>query len=150
MEEVYPSFVFLAGKVLDALLLDPVAEDFETLSLINGIVDAMQASLGPQAVARFEAEVIRRRGQPYRKVETLHFRPSRDIGVLAGEHLRVHGHSGLLPARALLARAALTSATWEADLASYLLFDGRWAERLLELGRADALAQRDRVRAFFA
>jgi NTE family protein len=100
-------------------------------------------------VERFEAEVIRRRGQPYRKVETLHFRPSRDIGVLAGEHLREHNHSGLLISRMLLARAAHSSATWEADLASYLLFDGHWSERLLELGRADALAQRDHVLAFF-
>jgi NTE family protein len=149
MEEQYPSFVFLAGKVLDALLLDPVAEDFETLMLINGIVDAMQAALGPGAVERFEAEVIRRRGQPYRRVETLHFRPSRDIGVLAGEHLREHNHSGLLISRMLLARAAHSSATWEADLASYLLFDGHWSERLLELGRGDALAQREHVLAFF-
>jgi NTE family protein len=50
----------------------------------------------------------------------------------------------------LLSRAALTEATWEADLASYLLFDGSWAERLIELGRADALARRDEIREFFA
>jgi NTE family protein len=38
----------------------------------------------------------------------------------------------------------------EADLASYLLFDGAFARRLIDLGRADAEAQRDQLAAFLA
>jgi NTE family protein len=37
----------------------------------------------------------------------------------------------------------------DSDLASYLLFDGSFADRLIELGRRDTLARADDVRAFF-
>jgi NTE family protein len=37
----------------------------------------------------------------------------------------------------------------EADLASYLLFDGNFCRQLIELGRADAHARRDEILAFF-
>jgi len=41
----------------------------------------------------------------------------------------------------------LTQAT-EADLASYLLFDGSFAKRLIGLGRADAEARRGEIAEF--
>ena len=37
----------------------------------------------------------------------------------------------------------------EADSASYLLFDGPFCRRLIEMGRADAQARRDELLAFF-
>ena len=37
----------------------------------------------------------------------------------------------------------------ESDLVSYLLFDGAFASRLIDLGRADAAARRDELMAFF-
>ena len=37
----------------------------------------------------------------------------------------------------------------EADLASYLLFDGAFCKQLIEMGRADAKARRDDLLAFF-
>ena len=37
----------------------------------------------------------------------------------------------------------------EADLASYLLFDGAFCKRLIEMGRADAKARKDDLLAFF-
>ena len=38
----------------------------------------------------------------------------------------------------------------EADLASYLLFDGAFARKLIDLGRADAEAMREKILAFFS
>ncbi|MEZ4472261.1 MAG: hypothetical protein R3F60_15990 [bacterium] len=49
----------------------------------------------------------------------------------------------------MLRRASQPGATWEDDLASYLLFDGGYARRLIELGRADVRARAAEVRAFF-
>jgi NTE family protein len=37
----------------------------------------------------------------------------------------------------------------EADLASYLLFDGPFCRQLIEMGRADAQARRDDLLEFF-
>jgi NTE family protein len=37
----------------------------------------------------------------------------------------------------------------EADLASYLLFDGPFCRRLIEMGRSDAQARRDDLLEFF-
>ena len=38
----------------------------------------------------------------------------------------------------------------EADLLSYVLFDGPFAGRLIEIGRADARARHDELVGFFA
>ena len=50
--------------------------------------------------------------------------------------------------RALLGLLDVGAAS-DADLASYLLFDGAFARRLIELGRADAEAQKAEIDAFF-
>ena len=43
-----------------------------------------------------------------------------------------------------------TGGTDEADLASYLLFDGAFARKLVDLGRADAEARRYQLAEFLA
>ena len=46
-------------------------------------------------------------------------------------------------------RMATMEDVWEADLLSFVLFDGEHAGRLIDLGRNDVLARADEVRAFF-
>ena len=89
---------------------------------------------------------------PYRQVETLVFSPSEDLGEVAGQHLREEGYTDQLGRLGawFLRRAAREQASWELDLASYILFDGRYAERLIEIGRADAHRRADEIRTFFA
>ncbi|MEW6435008.1 MAG: patatin-like phospholipase family protein [Myxococcota bacterium] len=151
VSESYPSPVFLAGKLLNALLLDPVEYDLQVLHGFNRVMDVLDATLAGPDRARFDAALVKERGMSYRNIDTLVFEPSRSISVMAGVHLRDHGGQWQVGRFYdwLLSRAALTEATWEADLASYLMFDGSWAERLIELGRDDALARRDEIRAFF-
>jgi NTE family protein len=149
--EQYPSLTFLIGKVFNALLLDPVTYDLQVLERFNRVMEVIDATLEPHERARIDAVLEQERGQAYRRIPTLIFEPSKNIGLLAGEHLRQHAGGWKLGRfyEWLLARAADADSTWEADLASYLLFDGDWARTLIELGRADALAKRDEVRSFF-
>jgi NTE family protein len=68
---------------------------------------------------------------------------------LAGEHLR----RGQLRGDPILTKRLFNvidlGLDVEADLASYLLFDGPFCRRLIEMGRADALLRRDDLLEFF-
>ena len=151
-EEDYPSSIFMLGKILNALLLDPVAYDLQVLERFNRLMEGMNAALTPEQRARVDAMMVDARGQAYRNIETLSFEPSQDIGVMAGDHLREHMPGWDLGRfyEWILARAANVDATWEADFASYLLFDGGWARKVIELGRRDALKKTAEIRTFFA
>lgn len=151
--ERYPSPIFLAGKLLNALLLDPIVHDLAVLKRFNRLIRTLDTILDPEERAQVDAVLRDARGLPYRHVEVLDFRPSADIGALAAEHIRHHLPHWQLdrPSNWLLRRIAREDAQWwEADLASYLLFDGNFAARLIELGRVDAHRRSDEIRAFYA
>ena len=139
---------FLLGKVLNAFLLDHVQADVELLKRINQLLTDGEAVFGPEFLERMSQHALDRGGTPYRKIETLVVRPSQDIGRLAGQHVRRGKFSGSLVARGIMALLD-SGLTDESDLASYLLFDGAFARKLIDLGRADAEAMRDRLLAFF-
>jgi NTE family protein len=144
--------VFLVGKLLNALLLDPVQYDLQVLDRVNQMMEVLEETLSPEDLERFHRVWVRHRGSAYRRIKTLTFTPSRDLGLLAGEYIR----SNALPlkslsgvARYLLERAARDSTEAEADWASYMLFDGGFAHELIEVGKSDARARADEIRAFF-
>jgi NTE family protein len=143
----YPSLAFLTGKVLNALLVDPLAYDLQILSRINDLVDVHQRGLNQHSREELKQRMVRRRGASYRHIETLVFVPSQDIARLAAKYL--HDNIKRFDI-GLLARRLLRSAAEEgnADWATYLLFDGGFAEQVIELGRKDALRRRDEIRAF--
>jgi NTE family protein len=143
----YPSLAFLTGKVLNALLVDPLAYDLQILSRINDLVDVHQRGLNQHSRDELKQRMVRRRGASYRHIETLVFVPSQDIARLAAQYLRDNIKRFDI---GLLARRLLRSAAEEgnADWATYLLFDGGFAEQVIELGRKDALRRRDEIRAF--
>lgn len=143
----YPSLFFLAGKVMNALLLDQVVYDLAVLKRFNHLVAVMEQALPAQSFAEVERLLVDSRGAPYRRIETLVFNPSEDLGAIATEHLHRHLDSWRLSRipRWLLGVARGSQADW----AAYLLFDGGFAERLIELGRKDALARREEIREFF-
>jgi len=147
----YPKPFFLLGKVLDALLLDPVEYDLHVLDRLNRVVEVMEETMTPAALGQVRRVVANERGLAYRRIRTLVFHPSRDIGVLAGDYLhsRRPAQSEGLGARTLLRHAAALGGHVEADFVSYLLFDGGFARLLIELGRRDALARASEIQAFF-
>jgi NTE family protein len=77
-------------------------------------------------------------------------RPSESLGRLAADYVqgREFRRRGGSTVSAFL-RLADAEAEHEADLVSYLLFDGPFAQQLIELGRADARAAADRLRPLF-
>jgi NTE family protein len=151
-EESIGSPAFLAGKVLNALLLDRVDYDADRLRLFNEILEEGQRIYGHEFLERINKPIVNSRGTAYRIVRDLFVRPSRDLGVLASEclaHRRPRPQPGSWLARVFL-RHASKNTGGEADFLSYLYFDGCYARHLLELGIADAERQRDRLAEFFA
>lgn len=150
-EEQYPDPLFLVGKLLNALLLDAVSYDLQVLEGLNRVMGVLDDTLTPDERRRFDEVLVDSRGSTYRRIPTLSFEPSENISLLAGQYLstQVKQRDLGFMLEWMVEKAAAKSATWESDLASYLLFDGGWAETLIALGRRDALARKDEIRAFY-
>jgi NTE family protein len=142
---------FLVGKLLNALLLDPVQYDLQVLERLNQLVGVLESTLSAEQFDRVQRVLAGSRGIGYRRMPTLIFTPSQDLGRVAGRYLRTALElTDLGPlARRLLQRAARDDPGQEADWASYLLFDGGFAEKLIEIGREDAHAKADEIEDFF-
>jgi NTE family protein len=150
-EANYSSLTYLAGKVLNALLLDHVDYDVDRLRLVNAILETGTAAYGDDFMRRINQTIEAMRGTAYRVVQNLYLLPSRDLGVMAAEclarHRRTAGWRAWLSDAAL--RYAVHGVAAEADLLSYLYFDHCYAEHLIALGRADAEARAAELVAFF-
>jgi NTE family protein len=148
----YPSPLFLLGKALNALLLDRIDNDLDRLKRINAILDAGTKRYGPEFVNEVNRALGSAPGKGIRPLRTVHIRASADIGALAADYVRsqafAKANSGLL------ARALRRIGSWqgegEADLLSYLIFDGGFAAQLIELGRRDAEAKHEELCGFFS
>lgn len=144
----YPGAAFLFGKVLDAFFGDQVQDELDGLRAVNRMLRDGIAAYGSAFVPKLDAAAAERSDPQRRVVHPLVIRPSVDIGVIADQHLRSgrarFGRSlGRLVLRVLdLAEGA------DADLASYLLFDGPFARDLVQLGQRDARAKRAEIEAF--
>ena len=144
-----PGAPFLLGKVLNAFLLDHVQADLELLGRINEILADGERAYGSGFVPSLSESAVRRGGEAYRPVRAFALRPSQDIGRIAGQHVRKGIATGSYLTRKML-HMLDTGVSDEADLASYLLFDGAFARKLIDLGRADAEAQRHQLAEFFS
>jgi NTE family protein len=80
----------------------------------------------------------------------VYVRASEDIGVLAAEYVQSAEFAKRV--RGLLGRVMrrIAAGESEADFLSYVLFDGVFAGRLIEIGRSDARARHDELVRFFA
>ncbi len=148
--EAYPKPLFLAGKALNALLLDHTEYDLQRMQRINLILEAGHSSFGEKFESMMNHELVRLRGAPLRRIQAVHIRPSEDIGALAAQFVAAGRMkvSGLI-ARKLIHRLADSEAPQESDLLSYLLFDGDFAADLIDLGRRDAAQKADELAALF-
>ena len=146
-----PGAAFLLGKVLNAFLLDHVDVDLELLTAHQQRHRRRHARLRRRLPRGAERARRSKRGAPeYRYVNCLAVRPSEDIGRLASDHLQARP----LPRRPDRRRSAsstcsTSASTTEADLASYLLFDGPFCRSSSSWAAPTRKARRDELVEFF-
>ena len=116
-----PPLAQIGGVLLNAVFLDALETDLERAVRINATVAQIPES--------------QRAGQALRLLPLCAIRPSRDLGTVVPDLLDAFP----LSVRHLL-RGVGASRDLGADLLSYLAFDQRYTERLLELGYQDGRA----------
>jgi len=151
-ERDYPGPFFLFGKALNALLLDRIDADIDRLHRINLILEAGVRRFGPTFVEEINKE-LGDKGRLHRlkRLRVVHIRASQDIGSMASEFARSPEFASR--ANGMIGKIVRRISEWEgageADLLSYILFDGEFSARLIELGRNDARARHAELCAFF-
>lgn len=124
-----PTVAQVAGVLLDAVMLDAIEVDVEHSERVNTSVMTLPTNHG---------------GHGFRRIDVLWLRPSILVRQLAAEL------ADRIPAVVHYLLRGLGSDAQVTELASYLLFDRAFCGRLIELGRADVAADRDRIARFFA
>jgi NTE family protein len=143
---------FLAGKALNALMLDRTEQDLERLRKLNAIIDAGTRAYGEDFSDVLHDALVPHRSTPVRYVRNILIHPSVDLATLAVQFSRSPGF--IRRARGISGRIirhlAEREARGSADLLTYLLFDGEFADIMIELGRRDAKALFEEWVAFFS
>jgi NTE family protein len=144
----FPNPVFLAGKALNALLVDPVYQQLQLTRRVNRVVEALEEELDDEQLEAVQQRIAADRGAPYRNVPTLGFSPSESVAELAKEYVETY-EAKRMSTRALVSLAGREGGA-ERDFLSYIFFDGHFARGLIDLGYRDVLDRADEVEAFFA
>jgi NTE family protein len=149
-ERKYPDPFFVLGKAMNALLLDRIENDIDRLQRLNTVLEAGARSFGPDFAVKINRELRRSGEAALRPLDVVYIRASQDIGVMAAEYARSEEFARR--AKGVLGRLIrrIAEGESEADLLSYVLFDGPFAARLIEVGRHDARARHDELVGFFA
>jgi NTE family protein len=124
-----PTIAQVAGVLLDAVMLDAVEVDVEHSERVN------------MSVMQFPAATPR---NGFRAVDVLWLQPSRQVRAMAAEL------ADRIPRVVRYLMRGLGSDEAVTEISSYLLFDAEFCNRLMELGRSDVAAERERIEKFFA
>lgn len=146
---VSPGVAFLVGKMMNAFLLDHVNADFYEIERVNRMIDDGIAIFGPDYADKMNARAIADGRAPRDRLHALSIAPSEDIGVIAAHQMRSNkARFGRALGKHLLRLLDLGESV-DADLVSYLFFDGCFARQLLDLGEHDARKREDDLARFF-
>lgn len=124
-----PSVAQIASVLMDAVMMDSVETDVEHSQHISQSVLACRTA---------------KCGNPLRSVDVLWLSPSQAIASIAAQL------EDRMPAVIRYLMRGLGKDSELSELSSYLLFDSVFCQRLMQLGRDDVLAARERILDFFA
>src|SRR5579863_6859655 len=146
----FPGAAFLVGKILNAFLLDHIDYDLDRLRRFNAVIEAVRAAESHVDVARFDEVVTKMRGAPYRTIGEYMIRPLADLGEVAAHIARTGNFKGQGggPGIQMLRRLATARGADEADLLSYILFDGHYAAEVARLGYEDGRLHHEELAKF--
>ena len=136
-----PSAGLLIGKIFNSFFLDNAQSDLHNLNNMNRIIQE-GTSLYGDGFARHLAGL----SKPFRHLEACQISPSQDIGRITADYLSNKQYRKNRFYKMLLKLIDLGS--WEADLASYLLFDGEYSKILMDLGFRDAESKQHEIARF--
>ncbi len=122
-------FAHVLGSMLNGLFLDNLDRDIEMVNRMNEIAKMVS--------------MWNKRYTPWRPIETLHLRPSINVGLLAQEQY------DSMPALLRLLLNVLGAQSHSGDLLSFLLFEQGYTSLLFKLGYEDTLRDEANIKAFF-
>jgi NTE family protein len=124
-----PGVAKVAGAILNALFFDTFDIDLERVNHLNEIVTALNRDV---ATSRSD----------YTKLDVMVLKPSRDVSAIATKF-----EDGL-PLTVSYMLSGLGSGTETAELASYILFEPRFCQALIDLGYQDVKEQKAEIKAW--
>ena len=132
-----PPLAQVCGVFMNAIFLDHLDADVDHLRRMNELV------AGFQCATPGKASVPSRVSEPMRIVEPLVVSPSEDLALIAKslEHRMPRAVRYLMDALG-------TPDAQSADLTSYLLFDSRFTQALIDIGYRDAACRADEIEQF--
>lgn len=122
-----PSMGRILSVLLNSILMDSIDLDLERLMRLNNLL---------QAFGQKKNRIIK-------KIDTFVIRPSEDIGKIAS----YYGIEMAPLVQYLL--SGIGNSEDSADLFSYLLFEGKFTRKLVELGYEDTMSRKTAVETFF-
>lgn len=122
-------FAHILGSMLNGLFLDNLDSDIEMVNRMNEIATLLS--------------MWKKRHSPWRPINTLHLRPSKDMASVAQEHFKT------LPVLLRYLLNILGAKNHSGDLLSFLLFEREFTRELVELGFQDTITNAKTVTDFF-
>jgi NTE family protein len=135
---VQPSLAQIGGHMLNSTFIDSLESDIELLERLNIVSRMLPEPDVPKPQSSDSTPI-----QSLAPVEVLVISPSQPIDEIAARHRRE-----LPPALRTFLRGPGATKTSGAGVLSYLLFESGYCSELIELGRRDAMAQKDELMRF--